>query len=183
MSRLLVVLVVLSQALFAYEDKDVMLNIHAKIIPRIVLMSKVRQVDHNGTITIVLLYEKRARNDAESLKKKILQNYPNGLSKRQLKIQLRYIDTFTATAAPSGSLLFVCDIDEHKIASLVNMVTDKGLITMSLRESAIDLGVMVSLHVGRYVKPIINPKAAKKAGITFSNNLIRISKIYHKDTP
>jgi hypothetical protein len=169
-------------SLLGYDDLEVMLKIQAKIAPRIVLMSKINDHLTSGTIHIVIVYDDPEKKEyAIKLKEQMLYNYPNGLSKRALNISLIQADAFAS--APKGSLVFLCQISAQKIEKIVKLTQHQGVITMAFSEVAMASGVMASLHVSRYVKPILNVAAAHDANITFDPTLLSISKIYKLKEP
>lgn len=175
-SRLLLALVLLSQTLLAYDDRAVMTKIHAKIAPRILLMSRFQEPSRSAPLIITIMYDEMKSAAAYNLQEQILANYPKGLSKRSLQVFLQ--DSKTFTPPPKGSMLFFCTIDAERILGILEHFDLQDVVTMAFDETALQGGVMASLHVGRHVKPILNVAAAKAAGITFAASLVAISKIY-----
>lgn len=168
--------------LSAYTYEHQMLQIHAKIAPRLILMSEFSKVEKPQDITIVIVYESGDENAATLLKRYLKESYPKGLNNQHLKIiKTKYSDF---TTAPKHALLFLFDTDERVVKKILEYAKNNKLITMSYRDEYLDYGVHVSLHVGRSLKPYLNIHAAKENGMVFANTLITISKIFYpKEQP
>lgn len=156
-----------------------MLQIHAKIAPRIILMSE-RNISED--IKIVIVYEKGDEDNALLFQSYLKKSYPNGLSNRFLNIQK--IDYSSFDSVSKDTLVFLFDGEDFHIKKIISFAKRDGFLTMSYRYDYLNDGVLVSLHVGKILKPYLNIQAAKESGVIFQNNLIAISKIFYpKEQP
>jgi len=179
--KVLLYLIITCNVLFAYTYEHQILQIHAKIAPRIILMSK-SNTQISEDIKIIIVYEKGDEDSAEIFKSFIQSNYPKGLNNRLLKIEKISYDSFID--APKDSLVFLFDGEDFHIQKILSFAKKNSLLTMSYRNNYLDDGVLVSLYVGKSLKPYLNIQAAKESGIIFQNNLIAISKIFYpKEQP
>ncbi len=156
-----------------------MLQIHAKIAPRIILMNKNIKWDRSRKIYITILYEEGDESSADLLKSYIRKNYPNGLKNRYIQISSILYDDFKNS--PKNSLVFLFDSSEFKIDKVLAYCIKNHIITMSYSSTYLKDGVILSLHVGRNLKPYLNIKAAKQSEIIFKNTLLSVSKIFYEE--
>jgi hypothetical protein len=156
-----------------------MLQIYAKIAPRIVLMTKSIKVDKSKKIYITIVYEDGDEDSVNQLKLYINKNYPNGLKNRLFNIKTVTYSNFKN--APKNSFIFLFDTHTSNIEKVVKYSMDNKIITMSYSSKYLNNRVLLSLHVGKSLKPYINIKAAKDSGIIFKNNLIAVSKIFYEE--
>ncbi len=179
MKKILLYLIITCNILFAYTYERQILQIHAKIAPRILLMSE-RHISED--IRIVIVYEEGDEDSALLFQSYLKKSYPKGLSNRSLNI--KKIDYSSFSGASKDSLVFLFDGEDFHINKVVNFAKKDGFLTMSYRDDCLEKGVLVSLHVGKSLKPYLNIRAAKKSGIIFQNSLIAISKIFYpKEQP
>ena len=173
--------IIVCNVAFAYTYEQTILKSYAKIAPRIILMSENhRQISEN--IEIFIVYEEGDEESAQLLKSYMLEGYPRGLNNHLLKIKTVSYDSFKD--APKYSLVFLFDGEDSHIQKVISFTKKKHILSMSYHYSYLDYGVLLSLHVGKTLKPYLNIKAAKESGIIFKNNLIAISKIFYpKEQP
>ena len=164
---------------FAYTYEHQMLQIHAKIAPRIILMSKNTRYSREENINIIIVYEDGDKNAANSFESYLNNIYPKGLNNIPLKIEK--ITYFNFKTAPQNSLIFLFDAQDANIIKVLKYCHKNKILTMSYSDKYLKYGVILSLHVGKNLKPYINLEAAKESNIIFKNNLISVSKLFHKE--
>ncbi len=179
MIRYLLCFILTCNIVFAYTYESKMLQIHAKIAPRIILMSKKTVTDKSKKINITIVYEKGDEDSVDLLKSYMLKNYPKGLNSKSLHIDKVTYSNFKNI--PKHSLVFLFDTNKDNIKKVVDYCINNKIITISYNDEYLKNGVLVSLHVGKYLKPYINIYSAKQSDIIFKNNLIAVSKIFYKD--
>lgn len=172
---LLVLLIVLLGPLHAGGYDDDTLRIFAKIAPRIVLMSSVRDRVKEG-IELCIVSEVMDADNAELFGRMILESYPNGMTKYPVVITQAHYRTLGACR--DAHLMFLFDTDGEGFDAAIAYADAHRLLDVVYDERLLERGADVSLHLGRKVLPILNLQTLQRKGITMDNPLIRISKIH-----
>lgn len=176
MKKLLLFLIGSTVALHAYTYNSQLIQVYAKIAPRLVLMTQSKADQADTTITLSIVYEEGDKASAEQLRDAMLQNYPNGLKERTLEIVLTpYKRSLPST---KSRLLFLLDTDIKKLKPTLKFAAEHSIPTMAYSNRFLNEGVTLSLHLGKTVRPYLNLEAATQNHITIDNLLIQISKIY-----
>jgi len=170
----------LLQQLFGASYETSLLQIHAKIAPRIMLMRE--PLPKSDTVSIMLLCQSNDLAAAQSLQVLMERSYPSGLGKKALQVEIERYDTFKK--AGEDVLLFLFDAPENVRRPVIEYATRQHILCMSYNSVYLKEGVHVSLYLGRSVQPYLNLLAAKQSGIIFQRTLISVSKIFNpKDQP
>lgn len=181
MGRLLTLLALLGVALYGYSYNPQLLQVYAKIAPRIVLLT-----DRPGslatvqqTIDICIVYEPGDQATARELRAAILETYPDGLNDIPLNILLTPYSGISERT--NAVLLFLLDTDETTMKRTLAFALEHHIPTMSYSNRYLALGVAASLHLGKSVRTYLNLNAAKRYGITFDPLLLQVSKLYSEE--
>ncbi|MBF0264692.1 MAG: DUF4154 domain-containing protein [Gammaproteobacteria bacterium] len=157
-------------------DKNV-LEIIAKIIPRIVLMSS-QKSKATDSIDVCLLRDDTEQKSAQLLKNAIKANYPKGIKNTPINFVISDFDN--ANACRHSQITFMFNSNNKKIRETVTVLNQFQLLTMSYDEKFLEHGVGLSLFIGKKVVPYINTQAIFDNNIEINNMLLRVSKIYQK---
>jgi len=174
--RYLLILIMLFSIAGGYSYNDQLMQIYAKIAPRLVLMSKMPYVLPKESIDITILYEKGDERAAENLREKMLEIYPKGLGNRKLEIGL--VPYGISEKLKKVSLLFLLEGDTDSVKAALDFAGKEKLLTISYNRKLLSQGAILSLYIGKTVKPFLNLEAAKRSDIVFDSVLFKISKIY-----
>jgi hypothetical protein len=166
--------------LYGYTYDQKILQIHAKIAPRILYMNEAKKPLSSPLLWIVIVYEEGDAKAARDLLKYINLMYPEGLGKKTIKVMKSSYASFDK--APENALIFLLDAPDAKVAKMVDYAQKNRLMSMSYQSEYLQKGALISLHIGKTLKPYLNIEAAKKSGIIFSPTLISVSKIYNART-
>jgi hypothetical protein len=162
---------------FAFADtyQENILNIHAKIFPKIILTDvNIKQKQLKNKIKILIVYRDEESRNAHYLKKKILEAYPF-LEQYSLDVGLVTYDTFDDHCDASVYYLLCAKPDE--IQKIVNFAQENGRLTFAYERSYLDYGVSIALDVGKKVVPYINLESLKKSNITLENFIYQVAKV------
>lgn len=155
-------------------DEDV-LNMFAKLSPRIALMSSVKE-QLDKTLVITVLYEISDKQTASALQEKIYNNYKNGLSGYTLEV--KKVSYANMQESAKSHVLFLLATDAVQLQSAVAFAKARKILTVAYDAKALENGVDISLYLGRKVMPYLNLQSIKEKNIELENILFRISKIY-----
>jgi hypothetical protein len=176
LKRLLGLFLIFSTLLYAYSYNYQLLQVYAKIAPRMMLLVEDPASEPAEHYLLCILYETGNEVEAESLRKMILSAYPDGLKSHPLDVRAVRFDE--CTQCQDAALILMLDADERTIASAATKAHGLGIATMAYSSRFLKEGVMMSLDLGATVRPYLNLKAAKSAGIPVNDVLLRVSRIY-----
>lgn len=177
--KLLPYLIVLCTTLHAYTYNHQLMQVYAKIAPRLALMTQTPSSVEVHDIHLCIHYEAGDDKAAKRLRDTMLSIYPDGLGGRNLHIS---ISPYKAShQCNQSALIFLLDTDIETMRPIILDAQKQHVPTMSYSNRFMANGVMLSLYLGKTVRPYLNVEAAKQSGITLDNLLVQISKIYTKE--
>ena len=147
------ILIMLFSIANSYSYSDQLMQIYAKISPRLVLMSKMPYSIPEKSIDIIILYEKGDERAAENLREKMLRIYPEGLKSRRLEIEL--IPYGMDEKLRKASLLFFMEGDIDFVAAALDFAKKNRVLTISYNRKLLAQGAILSLYIGKTVKPFL----------------------------
>lgn len=174
-----ILLIFCTQGLFAMSYDEDILNMYAKLSPRIVLMSSIKD-ELDSSLGICILHEETDDQAASTLHKKIINNYKDGLKGYTLRIKKVFYSNLEECR--STNMLFFFRTNEMQLKKSIEFSQENQILTISYDSKTLESGVDLSLFIGRKVVPYINVRSIKSKGIILENILFRISKIYNTQT-
>jgi len=179
---LLVTLLLPTPLLRAAGLSDDLLRIHANLLPKTVLMDYNFEQKLDGrTILIDIVGRQNNRYYARKLKQYILEKYAHGI--RDLPVDVQIIDyADSAQLQKPASLYYFLSAAPEQIQQALNFVPDNRLV-FAYDPQFLQYGAHIGLHIGRYIKPVINVDALKADNITLRPALVRISDLYYQNKP
>jgi len=174
-----VLLIVSSQSLSAMSYDSDILNMFAKLSPRIVLMSSTKE-RLKDSLEICLLYDESDEQSASVFEDKILSNYKNGI--RNYSIDIKKVRYSELNSCAQSHMLFLFTTGQMQIKKSVALAKEKKILTISYDAKSLESGVDISIHIGRKVTPYLNVGSIQSKGIELESILFRISKIYRVET-
>lgn len=170
-------LVVLSIPLYlcGYQYETVLLKTQAKLTPRLLLMTDGVAFEAQNRFTVCIVREPGEEAVAGTFRDTLLAYYPSGWQYHTMQIVESPYETLEETCAGS-EVLYLLNSSEANVRRAVAFATAKRKLTVSYENSYLSYGVLLSLHVGRSVRPYLNLLQAKRAHIRFDSDLKRISK-------
>ncbi|MHC3993593.1 YfiR family protein [Thiomicrolovo sp. ZZH C-3] len=175
MKRFCLLVLLLPLALAAYQYEPVLLETQAKLAPRFLMMSEGVADTDEGVLSICVVYDEGEEEVADAFAGMVRAAYPDGWKGKQIRIiKSRYGEL--EQRCGRCELLFLLSAEAPDIRRAVSFATAQHKLTVSYENRYLEEGVLISLHVGRSVRPYLNLTQAKAAGIHFSSGLKRISK-------
>ncbi len=140
---------------------------HARLASKLLMASGA--VEKRERASICLLFERADEEIADVFVSEILDDYKSlDIVKIDYSSQLQRCN--------SSQLLFLLNTKTQNIESVVEYAKKRSKLTMSYDSSYLKFGVILSLHIGRSVKPYINFKSANVSGVQLGNALKRVAK-------
>lgn len=172
MLRLIVVFVTLLLPLFASKYNSTLLQIHARVLPSIVLMDRnIESKVPTKELKIAVFYEKEDLFEAQKFATILESVEANKIGNYSIKPVL-----ITEENQLNSEFIAVYILSAIAPAKVADHATDLKIISFSYKVEYVDLGVMASLVVGKQAVPYINLSTIKRSEILFSPALLSISK-------
>ena len=152
-----------------------MIDIHAKVFPKILLVdTKIDEKLVNGAIKVIILYTEEDIKIANSLKAEMLRFYPL-LKGHPFQVVIKEYKEFDATEAVTAYYQLLGD--KESIMSVNESAQKNSLITFSYDKSYLDYGTLMSLYISNSVSPYISLESLKQSNIILDNIIFKIAKI------
>jgi len=172
-------ILVLMTSLYSGYEKT-LLNLHARLFVRILLLDtelEKRLVEKH--LVVGVIYEPEDRFTAERFKK-MIQEAKASTESFPYPLHIELISYQKEALPEVSAVYFLNATDRRKVHRMVRTVSSSGRMSFSYNRSYLQEGVMLSLWIGREVRPQMNLNAVRQSGIPFEPSLIQISRHYQK---
>jgi len=175
--RLIFVIFMSCMSLYAYNINNSILKIHASIMPKIFLLAHGYENNiQNNTITITIAHNQTNQINARYLKNEILSKYKK-LSSYDIEVKIiKYKDIISCNK--STNILYLLPSNNKDLKRAVKVARGYHALTFSYAIDDLQNNAMISMNIGKSVKPILNLEAIKESNLSFKPVLLSISKIY-----
>ncbi len=174
--KYLLLIFLLVESLFSLSINESLLKIHAVLVPKIYLMDyDFKEKLKDNSITIAILYNSNSYRSAVLLKNEITLKYHNKIKSYKIKTILLPYNKVNNSYA---NLYYLLPTNIKNIKKVIKQAQKVKALTFSYSKDDLKSGIMLSLEVGKKVKPIINLHAVRSSDITFRPILLKISNIY-----
>lgn len=154
---------------------NTMINIHAKVFPKILLSdTRIEEKLVDETIHIIILYSQEDYPIADRLRKQILNLYPR-LKNYPLNITLKEYSSFDPSE--SASAYYELLGDKKSILNVNKIAQKNSVITFSYSSDYLEYGTLMSLYIGNQVSPYINTETLKQSHIVLDTIIYKIAKL------
>jgi hypothetical protein len=176
--RVVFTLLFTSSLIFASTISNSLLEIHATIMPKVLMLEhNIEKKIKNNKIKITLAYESSSYKDMKFLKRSIEEKYPNGISGYKIEIATINYTDFNKCDIDTN-LLYIFPSSKENVEKLLKGYNSCNAVTFACKKEYLANDAMISIDVGKQVKPIVNLQAVKRSGISFKPVLLSISKVY-----
>lgn len=161
--------------LYAHSYSHVILDIHAKVIPKMILTdTKLSKKLRDEKIEILIVYDSIDTKSVNYLQRKIESNYTH-LGSYNYSIRLKeYKDI---TQKERASIYYLFDTNQNNINKVTALAQKSSRLSFSYNNDYLDNGVCISLHVSKKVSPYISLESLKLSKITLKNFIFNIAKL------
>jgi hypothetical protein len=154
-----------------------LLQIGAKLFPKVVLMEKGTKERLQSTLRLVIITTQSDKKTAQQLSKAIERQYGGVLSSYTLSLTIASPKEALEITHAHGFFLLL-EPNEDILTPLLVHAHDHKILTFSFDPALLQKGVAVSLHIGRSVKPYINLSTLKQVPFTFEYGFLKLSQPY-----
>ena len=165
----------ISTLLFAYTYHDTILQVYAKVLPKVLVINQPKEIPLEQ-IDICIVHEEGDIHYVQLLEKAIGSLYAKGIS--GISITTRSVAYTSIQTCHNTNALMLMQSTPEQIQSAVDYALEHHIFTASYNASELSRGVIFSLDITERVKPYLNVKAAKSAKVPLDSALMQISTIY-----
>lgn len=177
--HLILLILLNSMLLNANSYDDDILNIYSKLSPRFILMSSQKEKIKDD-INICILHDELDERVAKTLIRKTNDNYQNGI--KNYSIKLTALNYSNINTCQDSQLMFLFNSSVKNLKQAVEFSRKNKILTIAYDEKLLQSGVDISLFLGRKITPYLHIDSINNKDIMLDNVLIRISKIYSKES-
>ncbi len=156
---------------FAYGLDPTILDLEAKIFPKIILLDE--EIDKklvDGKVEVAIIYEKKYQKEA----KRLAASMHNKIVLDKVFSAHAYLKF--PTTLPSAYILVM---DPERSEKIFDRLKHTKRLIISANPHGI-CSAAVSITIGPRVQPLVNPKIIKLLGLKFNPILFKVAKFYEK---
>lgn len=154
-----------------------LLQIGSKIFPKIILIEKGTKERIDSSIQLVIVASSLYQENALSLSKLLHAQYPQGINGHPLRITILSPKEGLNIDNAHGFVLMLSPNDKL-LEPLINHANENKILTFSLDPTLLSNGVLISLYIGKTVKPYLNIATLKQTSFQFDYSFISLSILY-----
>lgn len=154
-----------------------LLQIGAKLFPKVILMEKGTNDRIQSNINLVIVTESSNKETAQRLSEMLEHQYEGMLSNHHLSLTIVSPKEALEIKNAHGFIVFM-DAEDSMLLPLVEHANKSKTLTFSFDPSLLQKGVAISLYIGRNVKPYINLTTLKQVPFTFEYGFLKLSQPY-----
>lgn len=179
MKKFILLLVLLIPFILSGATYDsTLLQIGAKLFPKIVLMEKGTKGRIQSSVNFVIVAPPSNAEAAQRLSEMMTRQYSEGISNHPLSLSIVSVKEALEIKNAHGIILLV-EPDEGMLEPLLKHADENKILTFSLDPALLQKGVAISLYIGRSVKPYINISSLKQVPFTFEYGFLKLSQPFN----
>ena len=167
-------ILVIPLALFSDSYTTPLLQISSKLFPKILFMEKGTKDRIQSSINLVIVASPSNQEAARNFSSMLLKQYPDGINDHPIRISIVSIKEVLEMNNLHGIILMVPP-DEISLRPLIKHTYDNKILTFCFDPSLLERGAIISLYIGKNIKPYLNVSALKQTSFTFEYSFIKLS--------
>ena len=172
--RVLTLLVLLSLQLFARQYDNTLLDIEAKLFPKIAMLEKNTKNISSPNLSIAIISQEIDLDIAHKLKSRILKNYPDKILNKKIVIEIRNSKDILTKEIDA---IIILHHPKEVLLSIASWANRRNVLSFAYDAADLDYNILASIYIGKTTKPYLNTKIIKKYGFTFDPYLLQLSKL------
>lgn len=154
-----------------------LLQIGAKIFPKIALMEQGTNERIESTLNFAIVTLPSNKETAQRLSEMVKRQYPDGINNHRLSLTI--VSPKEALEMNNGhGFILLLNSENNMLIPIIEHAAKNKILTFSLDPSLLQKGVAVSLYVGKNVKPYINTSTLKQVPFNFEYGFLKLSQPY-----
>lgn len=154
-----------------------LLQIGAKLFPKVALMEKGTKERIQSTVYFVIIAVPSTKEAAQRLAGMIERQYGETFSNYSLALTIVSPKEALEIKNAHGYILLM-EPNEGMLPALLEHARQNKTLTFSFDPALLQKGAAVSLYIGRSVKPYINLATLKQVPFTFEYGFLKLSQSY-----
>ena len=171
--RVCFLLLLLSVQLFSQQYDMNIVYIEAKLFPKIALLEKQIQKSDAPDLNIYIFAKDIDLDVAQSFKSKIEANYPNILLNKKIIVRIM---NFTQDIKHKPAAIIVLQHSKKELQKIAMWANKNKIITFAYDPIDLNVGLLVSIYIGKTIQPYLNKQIIKQYGFIFNPYLMQLSK-------
>jgi hypothetical protein len=173
--KVLSLMILWCNQLFGYYYDDKIIDIEAKLFPKIAMLEKTTQNKKSDTIQIYIVHNEIDRDTAIKFKEAIERFYPNKLVDKKISIAL--ITQQQLTSSTNGVFIVLYHATPI-LETIANWANENHQISFVYDPLEIEYGFLGSIYIGKETQPYLNRQTIQKYNFNFDTYLLGVSKFY-----
>ena len=171
--RALLLLFLLTSALFANSYSELLIKAQSEIFPKLLLLdTKLGTKLVGGEVVYTIVYESEDKKTAEAVQQEILRRYGSGLGDYRLKVEL--LDVADLGNEIDASAVYVLNVGQH-IRDVVDAAIAGGAMTFSYDFNNLNNGVLLSMMIEKFTVLYLNVDSLKSYPVDFVDSIYQIA--------
>ena len=172
-----VLLLLIPFLLWGTTYDSTLLQIGAKLFPKVVLMEKGTKERIQTSVHFVIITTPTNKEAAQRLSEMIERQYGGVLSNYSLTLSILSPKEALEVKNAHGFILLM-EPNEGILIPLLEHAHQNKTLTFSFDPALLQKGAAISLYIGRSVKPYINLTVLKEVPFTFEYGFLKLSQPY-----
>lgn len=154
-----------------------LLQIGSKLFPKILFIEKGTKERIQSSIQLVIVTTPSYQETARLFSNMVQNQYPEGISNIPLRITVVSPKEAFGIKNAHGIVLMTPP-DEPLLDPLIKQTYENKTLTFCFNPALLKNGAVISLNIGKNVKPYLNVTAVKEASFTFEYSFIKLSTLF-----
>ena len=173
--KLLLFFLVGFTSLFGYQYNSVILDIEAKIFPKIALMEKSVQNSPSKSLHIIIVYKKINAKVAKKFQSKIEMTYKAPLLGKKIVVDVVLMRRYHKLQM-LPDVIIVLSYPPKEMKDIAKWANENKIVSFVYEPKDLQYGFLGSVYIGLSVKPYLNKETIKESGFVFTPYLLQLSK-------
>ena len=178
MIKTLFALFTLTLQLLASNYDCTIIDIEAKLFPKIALLEKHIKDDKSKFLNISILSSEIDAYFANKFKNSLNSHYPDAISNKKIIVKTAIFHNNMLERPDAVIVLYHSPKELKQIAAWANQ---NNIISFAYDREYLKHGILASIYIGKFIKPYFNGESMKKYGFVFDSYLLQLSKFTQQE--
>jgi hypothetical protein len=171
--RVFFFLLTLFTLLNAKEYDATVMNIEAKLFPKIAILEENIANNPSPYLSIIIVYKEPDYDAAQNFKQKIESTYPDKIRKKKVIVGLAQFESLNIA---NMDALLVLSHEPDELEMIALWANKNKIVTFAYEPAFLEYGFVASIYIGKTTKPYLNSQTIKKYNFVFDSYLLQLSK-------
>ncbi|WP_428738441.1 hypothetical protein [Sulfurimonas sp.] len=167
--------IVFSIQLFAYSYDNAIIEIEAKLFPKIAVLEKTTQKEKTDTLQVYIVHTEVDHDTAQKFKTSIEKFYSEKLINKKISVSIIIQEQLSLT---QEGMLIVLYHPTKNLKEIAQWANEHHRISFIYDYLEIEYGFLGSIYADQEIKPYLNRQTIQKYNFNFDTYLLGLSKFY-----